>query len=166
MREVGSLKAHLVTGLLVGAMAALSHVPWGSPPGHGVLRLSWRTVGEKVRVSRSQGQDLPAHMRLPEGQAFDEKLRSYRLKVEVDGAPVLEKLVVPAGWRKDRPLSVFFDLRADVGKRKVRVDWTPDPSEGATWKATFEGTIQVEAGRIYTLDMVDDQLKLIQVKAR
>lgn len=146
----------LVTVALGAAVSWLGQVPQGAAPDYGVLRLSWKTVGEKLRVARAQqDQNVPEHMRLPgDSQAFTETIRPYRLQLHVDGRSYLDRVIRGAGFRHDRPLSVFEEVRLSPGPHAVRVAFVPEPAEGATWKPMWEGTVEVGAGevRLFRLD--------------
>ena len=73
------------------ALAALSLVPYTAEPGdRAVVRLAWRTRGERVRACRRLTPDelarLPQHMRQEE--VCERRILPYRLRVEIGRAHV------------------------------------------------------------------------------
>jgi hypothetical protein len=145
----------LLSLLLVLGIAALSKVPYGQPPEHGVLRLSWKSTGEKIRVATAaQGEEVPAHMRAADD--FDEKMRDYQLTVEVDGKVWLDKLMRPPGLHHDRPISVFEELPLPPGQHQLHLKFWPVPADGATWKPEIQRTVQINAGFIETITLSEE----------
>ena len=118
------------SGILL-ATAWLSQLSCGSTPETGVLRLSWRTNGEEIKIPIHQDPNLPAHMRLPEGQAYDARIRPYRLQLSLDGQPWLDRRIEPPGVRHDRPLSVFQEFVVAPGEHDLEVRFSPEAVEGA-----------------------------------
>jgi len=53
-------------------------------------------------------------------------MRSYLLRVFLDGRSLLEKRVEPAGLRHDRPLSVFEEMAVAPGRHRVEVEFSPE----------------------------------------
>ena len=128
-----------VAGLAAGAavvmgIAGLSNVPLPqSGATDGLLRLTWRARPERIEECREQTaqalENLPRHMRLP--VICEGANASYQLEVRRNGVVVLETPVHPGGWRRDRPLYVFQELRVPTGDATVAVRFTrmgPMPS--------------------------------------
>jgi len=120
-----------------GALAALSLTPYTAEPGERALvRLAWRARGERVRECRRLSADdlarLPPHMRQPE--VCERRILPYRLRVDVDGARVVDQLVRSGGAREDRPLFVLHDLAVTPGTHHLRITFeregTPAAREG------------------------------------
>jgi hypothetical protein len=123
------------------ALVALSRVPYTlERDGDAVIRLSWRTATAFVEECRTLTPEelarLPVHMRRE--QVCEGRLLPYTLHVEYDGVPVLERRVLGAGARQDRPLSVFEELRVPPGDHHVRVRWLPDASATAAAPPALE----------------------------
>lgn len=116
----------LLTLIGLALLGGIQQQPWRHPSSTARLRLSWRTNGQEIKIPRLQDPNLPAHMRLPEGQAFDIKIRPYRLILRVDGQTLLERRVEAAGIRHDRPLSVFEELAIPPGPHDLEVHFFPD----------------------------------------
>jgi hypothetical protein len=116
------------TALLLGALAFLSDFTIGSLPDHGVIRLAWRLVSQRVSLCRQASaaelERLPQHMRRP--TVCVDRLLPYALRVAVDGRPVLERRVSAPGAHGDRPLYVQEDLRAEPGPHTVVISFVPD----------------------------------------
>lgn len=147
-----------IFGTLVIALGllGLSHGSWGRVPQQGRVRLSWRTNGEKIKVPRVQDPNLPAHMKLPEGQAFDVYIRPYQLKVLCDGKVQRQLKVVAPGMRHDRPLSVFEEVSLPPGQHTLEVIFDPMEVEGAPSPEPaqpYRVGLEVEAGKVYLLTL-------------
>ena len=125
------LRRWLACALGLAALASLSQVLWGTAPVGSLLRLSWRSNGEEIRIPRQQQANLPEHMRLPEGQAFDVRIRPYELRVLLDGEELLRRQIEAPGYRHDRPLSVFQELAVSPGIHGVEVQFLPQAVAGA-----------------------------------
>lgn len=149
-------KRGLATAISLAAMAWLSQLSWGNPPQHGQLRLSWRMNGEEIKVPRQQDPNLPAHMRLPEGQAFDSRTRPYRLQVRLDQQGVVDRRVESPGLRHDRPLSVFQEFTVAPGRHELEVIFAPERVEGAPApqpSTAYKGSLDFEAGKVNLLTL-------------
>lgn len=150
------MRRGLATLAGLGLLAALSHFPWGKTERVALIRLSWRTTGEQVKVARVQDPNLPVHMRLPESQAFELKIRPYHLKVDLDGQPALEQALVAPGFRHDRPLSVFQEFQVAAGEHQLKILFQAQPLAGAAAppaSAPVEMHLACQAGQVYLLTM-------------
>lgn len=125
------LKRSIATAVILAALAWTAQAPWGHPADHGLLRLSWRTVGEEIKLPRAQEANLPAHMKLPEADAFDVRIRPYSLRLLVDGETRLQLLVESPGVRHDRPLSVFQEVPVPPGTHEITLIFAPETIAGA-----------------------------------
>ena len=136
--------------LLMGLVAVLSRFSSGEDPDYGVLRLNWKTVGEKIRVAAAEVQeDTPHHMRAQ--QDFEEKMRDYQLTATINKRPWLDQLMRPPGLHHDRPISVFEETELAPGRYRVQVKFWPTPAQGATWKPEVNSEVLIEAGVITSL---------------
>lgn len=146
---MSSVKAWAFTLIWMALVTLLSHVPAGEPPRDAVLRLSWKTVGQKVQIPLADDPDMPAHMRAP-GGAFQTVLLPYRLTVEVDGRTVLDRPVRPPGVHQDRPLSVLEELSLPPGPAELHVRFFPDgfeaPAESPRYE--LERRVELAPGRV------------------
>ena len=134
----------LMTALLLAGVHWLSHFPVGSPPTDSMVRLAWRTVGAKVRicekVSEESLQSIPKHMRRP--LSCEERFIPYRLQLSVNGVQRLERMVMGAGAKGDRPLFVHEDILLPPGEHQLMVSYLPasDPVVlEQAFKDTFKG---------------------------
>jgi len=110
----------------MAVLGGTARLPWGKAPREAILRLSWRSNGQEIRIPLQQEPNLPTHMRLPQEQAYKVQMRSYVLRVAVDGRRLIEKRVEPAGLRHDRPLSVFEELSVAPGPHQLEVEFAPE----------------------------------------
>ncbi len=139
-----------ISAFLIALVALLSRFPSGENSPVGVLRLNWKTVGEKIRIEAAEvADDVPAHMR-PQ-QDFEERMRDYQLSATIDGKLWLDQLMRPPGLHHDRPISVFEETTLPPGEHRIQVKFWPVPAEGAKWKPELDTTVVIEAGAITTL---------------
>jgi len=135
----------VVTG---GALAALSLTPYTAEPGERALvRLAWRARGERVRECRRLSADdlsrLPPHMRQEE--VCERRVLPYRLRVDVDGARVVDQHVRAGGAREDRPLFVFHDLAVTPGTHHLRITFEREGTPAARARDEEEEQEDVDA---------------------
>lgn len=151
---MSSVKPWAFTLLWMALVTLLSHVPAGEPQPEAVLRLSWKTMGQKVRIPVAEDPNLPAHMRA-QGGAFQTMLLPYRLTVAVDGATVLDRPVRAPGVRRDRPLSVLEELRLPPGRTSLRVGFVPDSSAAPPDSPRYqlEQVVELTAGRVHLITL-------------
>lgn len=133
--------AALLAGAVTLGVAALSRVPYAPPGGDdAVLRLSWRTRGERVRECRrltaQELAALPVHMRREE--VCEGRVLPYVLRVEVDGRAVVHDTVRAAGAREDRPLYVYRELRVPPGPLRLSVRFTREDAPAGAPRAAGE----------------------------
>jgi hypothetical protein len=147
------------------AIAFFGRVSVGQEAPHGILRLAWRTSGEKVQIcqpiSEAEKAKIPIHMRRDAGCVA--RILPYRLRLDIDGKTVIDRPILPAGIHGDRPLFVQEDLLLEPSQRKIAVHFAPDISllaeadgKQAEWgaaaekavKLQLEETVQIAAGRV------------------
>lgn len=128
-----------VPAVFLAIMVVFIRFPLGSPAGHGVVRLSWRALGARVRVCETfipSGQkELPPALQ-GAVQNCSITLLPYRLTAWVDGKTLVEKAVTPGGWRGDRPLFVNEGFPFLPGSYSLRVEFRPmaPPASGGKGK--------------------------------
>ncbi len=169
MRPMAWFLAAVCSLALVLALGALSRVPYGAGEGaeQGVLRLSWRLRGARVRecrrLSPEELEALPIHMRRPE--VCEGRVAPYRLQVTIDGALVEDTLVSAAGARQDRPIYVWREIHLPVGEHRVGITFTTEsaPSGPAPARLALDTVIVISPGHyaLVTLEPVRRELILI-----
>jgi hypothetical protein len=102
----------LAVALIAGIVRA-SNVPLTTHrSSHGVLRLAWSARPERIEKCRQRTDEelarLPQHMR--QSTVCEGSTAEYRLRVSVDGADVIDRIVHGGGLRRDRGLYVFEEL--------------------------------------------------------
>ncbi len=121
------LRLLVPAGFLI-LMVLFIRFPLGAEPQHGVVRFSWRTVGQRVRLCRPYTPEeqarLPKHMQIST-ERCSHSLLPYRLRAWADGRMVVEREVRPAGWRGDRPLFVNEEIPFRPGAYRIRVEFRP-----------------------------------------
>lgn len=155
---IGALRVAVPLALM-GAIAAIAHLPVGEPAPGSALRLALRTAAARVEVCRDRTAAelaaLPAHMRQP--RVCTETAVDYRLTVAIDGAARLDRRVEHRGVRRTRPLAVDAELPLPAGRHRVTVDFLPiDPPAGAaaTLPAPrFDAEIDFAPGRVALLSL-------------
>lgn len=143
--------AAVVAGAGIAAMIGLSQVPWRpDAPESGVLRLTWRSRGLVIRECRpltaEEQRNVPQHMRQPGGETCHNRSLPFRLRVSLDGRLMLDRPVLPAGARSDRPLYVFEDLALDPGRHSLEVDFEALPD------STVSDTTEITIANLYFRD--------------
>lgn len=113
-----------VAAVSAGALALLSAISGpGAAPDQGMIRLSWRALGEQARVCRRLAPEelakVPAHMRQEE--VCRRHILPYHLRVWIDSVLVLDDTARAGGVREDRPLFVFFELPVASGRHRIEV---------------------------------------------
>lgn len=142
----------VVSAGLVALLAAASRVPLSAPDAdRSVVRLSWRLRAEEGaecrRPTPEELEQLPVHMRNPD--ACVGELAPYELRIVVDGAPRVTRVVRPAGVRGDRPIFVYDELRLDPGRHTLSVRFgVQDGGGGDDAALSLDTTVDLEAGRV------------------
>jgi hypothetical protein len=111
---------------VLAVLGGLSRVPYDATgDDRAMIRLSWRTPGERVsecrRPTPEELERLPVHMRREE--VCEGRILPYRLRLFLDGAPVIDDTVHAPGLRQDRPLAVSREVLVPAGAYRVRVEW-------------------------------------------
>lgn len=109
-------------------------------------------LGENCRVVTDEEKlKLPPHMR--RDRVCDRARAAVRLRVEVDGKPVIERSYAPAGIWSDGESVAVERIPMTPGEHEVRVaiGETSDPAE---WKYTTDGreTFATDARRVLVFD--------------
>jgi hypothetical protein len=144
---------------LIGAIAAIAHLPVGEPAPGSALRLALRTAAARVEVCRDRTAAelaaLPAHMR--QVRVCTETAVDYRLSVAIDGVARLDRRVEHRGVRRTRPLAVDAELPLAAGRHRVTVDFLPiDPpaeAAGTLPAPTFDAEVEFAPGRVALLSL-------------
>lgn len=148
------------TAFWLGLLALVARVSWGHAPTEALLRLSWRTEGQRVKHMLAGDPSLPKHMQLPEGN-YEFRLIPYRLAVRVDGQLVVERLVTPPGVRHDRPLMVLEEIALPAGDHSLEVEFSPAvKTEEPPRIFSVKGSQSLTVGRVLlvTLDPTGERL--------
>lgn len=114
----------LVAGAGIAALGALTRLPYATRETGAVLRLSWRVRGEEEeqcrRATAAELANLPAHMR--QAVVCEEgRVAPYRLRVALDGRPVIDERPPGSDVRGDRPMFLLRDLPLAPGAHRVQV---------------------------------------------
>jgi hypothetical protein len=137
----------VVVLLMLAGIGAGSRVPVTLVPTDSALvRLAWRTIGERVRHCRTltpeELQKIPSHMRRTE-ECRDVAL-PYRLTVEIGERQVGDRLVHAAGARQDRPLYVFQEFPIAPGEHHLTIHYARAAEPPAGAEAVGETPPQLE----------------------
>lgn len=151
VRWVGAV---VLTGGMVAGMAVLSLWPMsGETAADGVLLLDWRLRGEEtgtcLRAPEEVQESRPAHMRSED--ACLGELPSYRLRLRIDGELVVDDQVRGGGFRGDRPLTVYRELRVLPGRRELQAEFFREDGDPEAVELTVRDTVHMEAGRVTLL---------------
>jgi hypothetical protein len=100
----------------------------------GLLRLSWRTVSERIQHCRAPNEQdlagLPRHMRPKE--ICEGKLAAFELVVTIDGELIVKREIRPAGVREDRPIYVYEERPLRPGSYQLDVTFSRLDDDGET----------------------------------
>jgi len=140
--------------LILAAVGAGSRIPVTfATTDSALLRLAWRTVGERVRSCRkltaAELEKIPSHMRRTE--ECSSITLPYRLTVEIGERQVGDLLVHAAGARQDRPMFVFQEYPFEPGDHpvKIKYDRAEEPPAGA--EAVGETPPKLELDTVITV---------------
>lgn len=157
--------------LAMAAMLAIASLSRVRPPepaaAEAVLRLSWRTRGERVeecrRPSEQELASLPVHMRREE--VCEGRVLPYHLRVELDGRTVVDDTVRPAGARGDRPLYVYHEVPVQPGSHHLAVRFVRAGDHHARGHAPrrleLEKAVGVGAGEVALVTYDVDRQELV-----
>jgi hypothetical protein len=167
------LAAAAVTAAALAGMAALSYVPYAhEDAAGGELRLAWRARSARVEACRRRTAEelerLPAHMR--QETVCERGVAPYRLHVALGDSTVVDRLIVAAGARADRPLYVFEELALPPGTYALHVAFTrqgggaadsaaADP-RAAPPRLALDTTVTLAAGRAALVTYDEDARRL------
>jgi hypothetical protein len=109
---------------LAGGTAALSRAPYRIRPGdEAMIRLSWSARPERLETCRTPSADelarLPAHMR--QQVVCEGTSARYRLRVMLEGSPVVDEVIRGGGLRHDRPIHLLRELATPPGGHRLEV---------------------------------------------
>lgn len=149
-----------VAAAIMAAIGAVAHLPLGAAPTASALRIALRTQHARVELCREPAAaelaSTPAHMR--QKRICTETAIDFRLKVEVDGATRVDRLISHRGVRRNRPLVVDELLAVAPGTRRVAIEFTPIRPDG------FDGAFESVAA--YRLDeLVEAPVGRVRVAA-
>jgi hypothetical protein len=166
---VTALRRIVAALLAVGFSAGLvlgSAWPWPLASDEaGLIRLSWRAAGRRVEACREPSAEelaaLPPHMR--QTSICEARLAPFRLSVAIDGEPVADRLIRPAGARGDRPAYVHEEFPASPGEHRLEVRFAAELPEGVPPEPAerLEASARVEPGRIVLVTRTDAGLVLL-----
>ena len=155
------------------ACAGLVALSWGSvhlgSADEGVLRLSWRAVGQRIEECRVPSEEelaaLPPHMRRDE--ICEGRLAPFALEVRLDEEVVLRRELHAAGAREDRPTYVFDELRVEPGPHRLEVDFAVAGGGAAALVPPLRLRTRIElASRSVVLVTRDDESGELVVRQR
>lgn len=177
----------VVPAAFLALMVVFIRFPLGSEPEDGMIRLSWRAIGGRVRLCEkytpAELERLPKHMRIS-SERCSQSLLPYRLRVWWNGKEVVDRPVLPSGWRGDRPLFVNEEFSTPPGDYKLKVKFQPlEPSAepggadpllaqaraDALSKATvfeLDRLVSLRAGRIILVGLDEDRQRLFLLADR
>jgi len=161
-----------VAALLLAGTGAGSRIPVElGTADSGLVRLTWRTLGERVRTCRQltevELRKIPAHMRRTE--ECTSLALPYRLQVRLDGREVRNVLVHAAGARQDRPMFVFEEFPVAPGDLNLAIEYhrAKDPPPGAEAvgetppSLTLDTALRLGAREIVVVTYDPDRKRLI-----
>ena len=154
-RRVAAIAAGVAA---LGALGVVTRLPYAAAGGgEAAVRLSWRWRAAPVeacrRVPPEELARRPVHMR--RAVVCGRRMVSYRLRVAVDGVPVVDERVEPRGLLGDRPLSVHREVRVRPGVRWLGVSFVPETGDARLPAPSRLDTVVVVAPRGVVLVTVE-----------
>ncbi|HWV38072.1 MAG TPA: hydrogenase iron-sulfur subunit [Vulgatibacter sp.] len=132
----------------VGTVVAVgSDLPYAAPPPGTELVVSFKhpgRLGERCRpIDEAEKARLPPHMRRDE--VCDRSRSPVRLRVVVDGEPILQRAYEPRGLRSDGNSVAVERIPVEPGEHRVEVSLGdgPDPEE---WNLVDAREVRMRAG--------------------
>ena len=151
--------------ILLALIAAASQIEIGSEPRHGIFRIGTRILGRAKQQCRPLSEEekatIPKHMQRPE--ICETLYLNYLLNIDVDGTRVRSVEVKHSGARGDSPLFIHEDIEVAPGRHTFDLRLEPtNPQYQSDGALDFNGTIMVQAGRIYLVgyDAAEQKLTL------
>lgn len=170
-RAAGGASAALA---LVAALVLGSRLPWRAETSDAaVLRLSWRSLGQRVEACREPTEEelaaLPRHMRM--SRICEGRIAPFRLRVAVDGETRVDAPVHASGAREDRPAYVLRELRLAPGEHRVSVRFEVEPGVSAsdvpvTPPLVLDETLRLAPREVALVTHDPDADRLVLVHAR
>jgi len=153
------LAAALLAAVFAGLVGVASDLGYASPqPSGSELVVSFKHPGRMSEnceeVSEEELADIPVHMR--QARKCERARAAVRLRVHVDGQPVVESSSAPSGLWSDGPSVTVERVSVALGEHRVRVEIGdgPDPDE---WTFVDERTLEFgpEHRRVVLFERVD-----------
>jgi hypothetical protein len=123
----------------------------GRATDEGQLRVVLAHAG-KIKAATGAGLSPGEQTRLPAGvsaaQVLGGERHLVRLRLEVDGAPALEREFRPGGLHREGAAGGLETRALPPGQHHVRVHLMDD---GAAWRVVFEGPVEAGAGEVRIL---------------
>lgn len=146
-----SLAAGLVVlALAFGVSLAAERPATATPSEQGVVRVVLVHPGKFKAPSSNLSPEVRA--KLPASVSPEQVLGGerfpVRLRVEIDGRPVLERVYRPGGLRREGQVYGLESWPLPPGKHQVHL-WLMD--DETTWRPVFSGLVEVKAGHVRTL---------------
>ncbi len=140
----------VMLGLLVALGLAVEQPASVPVEGQAVVRVLMTHPGKIKSVKGHLSKEMAA--KLPPGMSAEQVLGGerypVRLRVEVDGKVVLDRVYSPAGLRHEGLTYAVEDLALPNGNHRVRVLLMDD---GETWRTVFDGPVTLSAGHVVAL---------------
>ena len=158
-------------------LAAFSAYPWAaSPPGAALVKVALKHVaapaGTETALSREELEKLPRHMRPPSGQSGTSGTRrDTKVRVAIDGQPLLEKTYRPSGLRHDGPTFVYEELTLSPGTHVLDATLLEAGAATTEPEAPQHGRritveVKVESGQVFLLELSDQRELVLRQGAR
>lgn len=142
---------------LLAAMGYLARLPYGQKTTHAVLRVSVRAAAQQHDTCQTRSDAelarLPVHMR--QKTYCERRLLPYRLRIDINGEPKLDKILQPRGVHGDRPVVSDNSFHLVPGSHLLTATLIPASTNDQTAPVGFEynGSVTLTAGQIAVLKM-------------
>lgn len=128
------------------------------PEDEGLLRLSFRHPGKVAAECRERTPEELAKMppQLRAQMDCPRERSPVKVRVELNGNLLFDKVYQPAGLQKDGASSGYFRMPIPAGEHRLHVQFNDDVRvEGPTYEA--ERKVQVQPGQVVLIDLAPDR---------
>ncbi len=161
LRRLGQVVAYALLGL---ALVTLSHWPEYRPlaPERALLRVALSHPGERLGKCRERSAEELARMAPNLRAPLDcpRERAPVRLRLELDGAPLVDETLAPGGFARDGMSTLYRRFEVGAGKHhlRVRVAERPDAT-GERFDRSVE--LDLAPGQILTVSVNAGKLEIL-----
>lgn len=145
------ISALIFGALLIFVVIFASRISFGVEPLNGIVRVAGSlpavTKSQCRQLTEEERNTLSAHMQRHE--ICEEKHRSFKLSVKVDGFDEFTDIISPGGLHKDRPVYLNKEIEVSPGNHtlSITLDYADSPNDNSP-QFHFEKTLTITPGEV------------------